>query len=135
MDVQADKARYEADRAKDVRLSAAARHRRSHESEHPRRALFPGPAAPRIAARPGYPTVIVPFAMVPNAPTAPAAPFPKASTRNPPPSASASPAWPAASHASLALAYAFEQATKKQSSALERSVTSFSLSRRGGAGE
>ena len=31
--------------------------------------LFPGASGAGIAARPGYPTVIVPFALVPNAPT------------------------------------------------------------------
>ena len=32
--------------------------------------LFPGPSGAAIAARPGYPTVIVPFGLVPNAPDA-----------------------------------------------------------------
>ena len=31
--------------------------------------LFPGSGGAAIAARPGYPTVIVPFGLVPNAPT------------------------------------------------------------------
>ena len=30
--------------------------------------LFPGPAAPGIASKPGYPTVLVPFGMIPNTP-------------------------------------------------------------------
>jgi amidase len=33
--------------------------------------LFPGVAGAGIAARPGYPTVIVPFGMVPNSPAPP----------------------------------------------------------------
>ena len=33
--------------------------------------LFPGPGGAAIAAKPGYPTVIVPFGFVPNAPTPP----------------------------------------------------------------
>jgi hypothetical protein len=31
--------------------------------------FFPGPSSAALAARPGYPTVIVPFAMIPNEPT------------------------------------------------------------------
>jgi len=33
--------------------------------------LFPGSSGAGIAARPGYPSVMVPFAMVPNEPTPP----------------------------------------------------------------
>jgi len=61
MDVAADKARYEGDRAKDIELAA------THGIDEVMKAykldalLFPGPRGADIAARPGYPTVIVPF--------------------------------------------------------------------------
>ena len=42
MDVEADRARYEADRAKDIALGGDARHRRGDEGESPRRAAVPG---------------------------------------------------------------------------------------------
>jgi amidase len=32
--------------------------------------LFPGPSAAGIASKPGYPTVLVPFGMIPNTPGA-----------------------------------------------------------------
>ena len=73
--------------------------------------LFPGSSGAALAARPGYPTVIVPFAMVPNAPT-PALP----------PGFDARPAPFGVSFAGracseprlIALAYAFEQATRRR---------------------
>ena len=54
----ADRARYEADRAKDIALAGDARHRRGDEGAQARRACSsPAAAAPAIAARAGYPTV------------------------------------------------------------------------------
>jgi amidase len=49
--------------------------------------LFPGGSGAGIAAKPGYPTVIVPFGTVPNAPASPPGPSRKASTRSRRPSA------------------------------------------------
>jgi amidase len=66
MDVEADRARYMADRAKDIELSA------THGIDEVMKAnnldvlLFPGASGASIAAKPGYPTVLVPFGMVPN---------------------------------------------------------------------
>ncbi len=71
MDVERDRARYTADRAKDIALGG------THGIDEVIKAgrldalLFPGASGAAIAARPGYPTVIVPFAFVPNAPTPP----------------------------------------------------------------
>ncbi|HXH07591.1 MAG TPA: hypothetical protein VNI83_13500, partial [Vicinamibacterales bacterium] len=73
--------------------------------------LFPGPSGAAIAARPGYPTVIVPFGMVPNAPTPP---FPDGFGAKPAPYG-VSFTGPACSEPRLiALAYAFEQATRRR---------------------
>ena len=48
MDVETDRARYEADRAKDIRLVGDARHRRSDEgASASTRCCFPAAAAPR----------------------------------------------------------------------------------------
>ena len=66
MDVQADQPRYQADRAKDIELAGTngldAVSRRTIWMQF----CFPGPSGAGIAAKPGYPTVIVPFAFVPN---------------------------------------------------------------------
>jgi amidase len=71
MDLEIFRARYEHDRARDVLLAGT--HgidevMKEHELDA---LLFPGSFGAGIAARPGYPTVIVPFGMVPNAPTPP----------------------------------------------------------------
>jgi len=114
MDVQADKGRYEADRARDVALSGA------HGIDEVMKAnaldalLFPGPGGAAIAARPGYPTVMVPFGMVPNAPQPPAAPFPEGFNARPAPYGVSFTGMACSEPRLLALAYAFEQATKRR---------------------
>ena len=100
MDVQLDRARYQADRAKDLRLSATEGIDAVMKQHALDALLFPGGSGAAIAARPGYPTVIVPFGLVPNARPAPARRrrrSPPASSRSRRPTASASRAWPAAS--------------------------------------
>jgi amidase len=67
MDLTADRARYEADRARDIFLS------RTHGIDEVMARmqldalLFPGSSSAAIAAKAGAPTVIVPFGFVPNA--------------------------------------------------------------------
>jgi amidase len=111
MDVEADRARYEADRAKDLLLSAAHGVDEIMRSERLDAMLFPAQTGALMLARPGYPTVIVPFGMVPNAPTPPisvefgakSSPF------------GVSFAGTACSEPRLIeLAYAFEQATRRR---------------------
>ncbi len=64
-----------------------------------------------IAAKPGYPTVIVPFAMVPNAPT-PA--FPEGFEAKPIPYGVSFTGMACSEPRLIEIAYAFEQATKKR---------------------
>jgi amidase len=68
MDVDADRARYEADRAKDLELAGADGIDAALKEHRLDALLFPGSKGAGIAAKPGYPTVIVPFGMVPNTP-------------------------------------------------------------------
>jgi amidase len=112
MDVQADKARYEADRAKDVALSGAHGIDEVMKANNLDALLFPGGSGAGIAARPGYPTVMVPFGMVPNAPTAPAAPFPEGFNAKPSPFGVSFTGMACSEPRLLALAYSFEQATR-----------------------
>jgi len=114
MDVQADKARYEADRAKDVALSGAHGIDEVMKANSLDALLFPGPSGAAIAARPGYPTVIVPFGMVPNAPSPPAAPFPEGFNAKPSPYGVSFTGVACSEPRLLALAYGFEQATKRR---------------------
>ena len=112
MDVERDRARYEADRAKDVRLAATHGIDEVMAAEHLDALLFPGINGAGISARVGYPTVTVPFGMVPNAPVN--NPFPPGFDAKPAPYG-VSFAGRACSEARLIeLAFAFERATKKR---------------------
>ena len=111
MDQDLFKARYEADRAKDVFLTA------THGIDEVMRAnnldalLFPGSFGANVGARPGYPTVIVPFGTVPNAPT-PA--FPDGFNAKPTPFGVSFTGMACGEPTLIRLAYAFEQATKRR---------------------
>ena len=59
MDVDADRARYEADRAKDIRLGGTNGIDAAMKRDRLDALLFPSLAGYNIAARPGYPTVMV----------------------------------------------------------------------------
>jgi amidase len=73
--------------------------------------LFPGPGSAAIAAKPGYPTVIVPFGLVPNAPTQP---FPDGFAAKPAPFGVGFTGMACSEPRLIELAYAFEQATKRR---------------------
>ncbi|HUR19694.1 MAG TPA: amidase family protein, partial [Vicinamibacterales bacterium] len=111
MDVNADRARYQADRAKDLRLSATQGLDAVMKQFQLDAVLFPGGSGAGIAARPGYPTVIVPFATVPNAPT-PA--LPASFNAKPAPYGVSFTGLACAEPRLIAMAYAFEQATKRR---------------------
>src|SRR5471032_990031 len=68
MDLAADRERYEADRRKDLFLTATHGVDEVMKGQRLDALIFPGQSGAGIAARAAYPTVIVPFAMVPNAP-------------------------------------------------------------------
>jgi amidase len=111
VDLVRDRARYEADRAKDLRLAGAEGIDAVMKAQRLDAILFPGATGASIAARPGYPTVIVPFARVPNAPT-PA--FPAGFNAQPAPFGVSFTGTACSEPRLLALAYAFEQATKRR---------------------
>lgn len=64
IDLEADRAAYEEDRARDLRLNGERGIDEVMEALELDALLFPGSGGAGIAARPGYPTVIVPFARV-----------------------------------------------------------------------
>ncbi|MGH7553767.1 MAG: amidase family protein [Longimicrobiales bacterium] len=111
MDVRADRARYEADRAKDLRLTAAEGIDAAMKPSQLDALLFPAGSGASIAAKPGYPTVIVPFGSVPNAPT-PA--IPAAFGAKPAPYGVSFTGLACSEPRLIALAYAFEQVTKRR---------------------
>ncbi|MGE0812672.1 MAG: amidase family protein [Vicinamibacterales bacterium] len=111
MDVEKDKARNEADVAKDARLSRA-RGLDAVLAEHKLDAILtPGGSGANLASRAGYPIIAVPFGMVPNAPREP---FPDGFTANPAPFGVTFTGAQCSEPRLVALAYAFEQATKKR---------------------
>ena len=110
MDVAADRARYLADREKDVRLTG----REGIDAvlrEHRLDALlFPSNFGANVAARPGYPTVIVPFGTIPADPR----PFPAGFNPRPSPFGVSFTGAACSEPRLIELAYAFEQATKRR---------------------
>ena len=80
--------------------------------------LFPGRSGAGIAAKPGYPTVIVPFALVPNVPfssgSPPAPAFPPGFDAKPAPYGVSFTGMACSEPRLIELAYAFEQATKRR---------------------
>jgi amidase len=118
LNLQADRARYERDRKKDIELGGA--HgidevMREHKLDA---LLFPAVSGSALAAKPGYPTVSVPFGFVPNAPaTGPGTPgpaFPDGFDAKPAPYGVSFTGGACSEPKLIELAYAFEQATKKR---------------------
>jgi amidase len=111
MDLDADRARYEADRTKDLRLSGAEGIDGALKKFNLDALVFPGAGGAAIAAKAGYPTVIVPFGTFPNAP---AAPFPPGFAAKPTPLGVAFTGTACSEPRLIELAYSFERATKRR---------------------
>ncbi len=111
MDLEKDRARYEADRKKDIALAATHGIDEVMQANRLDALLFPGAGGSALAARPGYPTVIVPFALVPNAPTPP---FPDGFNAKPGPFGVSFTGMACSEPRLLGIAYAFEQATRRR---------------------
>jgi amidase len=111
MDLARDRARYEADRAKDIRLAGTHGIDEVMTADRLDAILFPGPSGAGISARVGYPTVIVPFGMVPNAPEQP---FPPGFDAKPAPYGVSFAGRACSEPRLIGLAYAFERATKRR---------------------
>jgi amidase len=118
MDERMDRARYQADREKDLRLAAAEGIDAAFKQHSLDALLFPGGSGAAIAAKPGYPTVMVPFGFVPNVPaasgSAPPAPFPPGFDPKPSPYGVSFTGMACSEPRLLELAYAFEQATRRR---------------------
>jgi amidase len=114
MNVETDAARYRADREKDLRLSATNGIDAVMKKYQLDALLFPASSSAAIAAKPGYPTVIVPFGLVPNAPPSPAQPFPEGFAAKPTPFGVGFTGLACSEPRLIELAYAFEQATKRR---------------------
>ncbi len=114
MNLQADRAKYEADRRKDILLAATRGIDEAITTHRLDALLFPGVSSANIGARPGYPTITVPYALLPVPGGTGANAFPAAFQPKPAPYG-VSFTGPACSEPKLIqLAFAFEQATKKR---------------------
>jgi len=114
MDVRQDRARYEADRAKDVTLAGDRGFKAAIESNTLDALMFPGWNISNLAARPGYPEIVVPLGMVPAAAGAGANPLPAGFDPKPSPYSAAFVGLACSEPRLIEIAYAFEQATKRR---------------------
>jgi len=111
IDLDADREAYEADRARDLRLNGELGIDAAMAEHDLDALLFPGSGGAGIAARPGYPTVIVPFALVD---TNPDPPMPEGFDVQPRPFGVSFTASACSEPRLLELAFAFEQATMRR---------------------
>jgi amidase len=112
IDLEKDRARYEADRAKDLALAGTRGIEAVMKAQKLDALLFAGGTGAALAAKPGYPTVIVPFGFVANAPTTDA--FPKDFAAKPSPFGVSFTGLACSEPRLLGLGYAFEQATQRR---------------------
>jgi amidase len=111
MDLNADKARYDSDHAKDHRLSRDQGIDAVLKTHKLDAFITPGGSGAGVAARAGYPIIAVPFGMVPNAPQQP---FPAGFDAWPAPYGVGFVGAQCSESRLIEIAYAFEQATKKR---------------------
>jgi amidase len=111
MDVEGDRARYLADRTKDIDLAGTHGMDEVMKANNLDALLFPTFMGASIAAKPGYPTVIVPFGMIPNGGRQP---FPAGFEPKPTPFGVSFSGMACSEPKLLQAAYAFEQATKRR---------------------
>ncbi|HZR24247.1 MAG TPA: amidase family protein [Vicinamibacterales bacterium] len=113
LDLDRDKARYEADRAKDILLAGDRGLKAAIEDNHVDALLFPNWNVSGLASRPGYPEIVVPLGVVPP-PPAQNNPFPSGFTPKPTPYAAAFVGLACSEPRLIEIAYAFEQATRRR---------------------
>ena len=114
INLQADRAKYDADRRKDILLSATQGIDEAITTHRLDALLFPGVSSANIGARPGYPTITVPYALLPVSSGTGAGAFPAGFTPKPAPYG-VSFTGPACSEPKLIeIAFAFEQASKRR---------------------
>lgn len=120
LDLVQDRAKWQADRDKDIRLAAVHGIDEVMKAQRLDALLFPGASGAGIAAKPGYPTVIVPFGLfVPQPPptggtSPPPAAYPDGYVLAPAPYGVSFTGMACSEPRLIELAYAFEQATLRR---------------------
>jgi amidase len=111
LDLEADRPEYEADRARDLRLNGELGIDAAIAEHQLDALLFPGSSGAGISARPGYPTVIVPFGFVEDDFDPP---MPAGFDPQPRPFGVSFAGGACSEPRLIELAYAFEQATQRR---------------------
>jgi amidase len=111
MNLDADRARYLADRARDIYVSRTHGIDEVMDVNKLDAIIFPGSSGAGISAKAGHPTVIVPFGFVPNAPTPE---FPAGFNAKDQPYGVSFAGTACSEPRLIELAYAFEQATRRR---------------------
>ena len=110
IDLDDDRAKYEADRARDLRLNGEHGIDEVMTDLELDALLFPGSSGAGISARPGYPTVIVPFGFLASG----GPPMPEGFVAKPRPFGVSFAGMACSEPRLIELAYAFEQATMRR---------------------
>jgi len=115
MDVAEDRARYEADRARDIRLAGDRGFKAAIDTNKLDALMFPGWNVSNLASRPGYPEIVVPIGFtVGGGGGGGANPFPTGFSPKPSPYSAAFVGLACSEPALFEIAFAFEQATKRR---------------------
>jgi amidase len=116
MDLVQDRSRYEADRARDIALAGDRGLKAAIEDHRLDALMFPGWQISNLAARPGYPEIVVPLGVVPVGAGggAGANPFPAGFDPKPSPYSAAFVGLACSEPRLIEIAFAFEQATKRR---------------------
>jgi amidase len=118
-DLEADRPRYEADRARDLDLSRKHGIDAVMKDNNLDAIMFPGTSGTAVVDRAGYPSLVVPFGMIPNTPQPsannPAAPpFPAGFNPKPAPYGVSFAGLACSEPKLIQIGYAFEQVTKRR---------------------
>src|SRR5262245_40280275 len=120
LDLEKDRAKWQADRDKDIKIAAAHGIDEVLKAQKLEALLFPGPSGSAVAAKPGYPTVIVPFGLFvpmppqPGGPGPAPAPYPDGFKLAPAPYGVSFTGTACSEPRLIELAYSFEQATRRR---------------------
>ena len=115
LDLAQDRPRYEADRARDIALGGDRGIKAAMEANRLDALMFPGWQISNLAARPGYPEIVVPLGVVPSGGGGGGGnPYPAGFEPKPSPYSAAFVGLACSEPKLIEIAYAFEQATKRR---------------------
>jgi amidase len=115
LDLAQDRPRYEADRARDIALGGDRGIKAAIESNRLDALMFPGWQISNLAARPGFPEIVVPLGVIPSGGGGGGGnPYPAGFEPKPSPYSAAFVGLACSEPKLIEIAYAFEQATKRR---------------------